>query len=150
MNQSIKAVLAFVLIMAVVFGAVYLYRYGLPRAEIASSDTSSGSSTATSTASSSSGSSTSGNSSSVESAASTALSYIMKVGDIVRSVISWIIGSVKSSDVSTTIVRGAAISAAFFILGYLVHIIAKFIKFILYSLGAITAVVTILVVIGLL
>jgi len=149
MNQSVKAVLIFILIMAAVFGAVFIYRYGLPRAQVVPNDSSAATSTTTSSSSSSASTGSSSNNT-VSAVASTAISYIDKIVDSVRYVITWIVSSVKASDVSATIIKGTALTAVFFILGYFVMTVAKFIRFILYGLGLITAIVTVLAVLGLL
>jgi len=151
MSRSVKAVLAFIIIIGVVFAAVYLYRYGIPRfgrTEIASSS-SAISSTTVATATSSSIPSNSSNSN-TSGMVSTAVSYLSKIGDILKTVIEWIISSIKSSDIGATVVKGIVMTSVFIILGYLVNVVAKFIKFILYGFGVITAIITMLIVLGIL
>jgi len=147
MSRSVKAVLMFVIIFIIVAAAIYLYRYGLPRTEIAGTSSSSTStvSTTTTVASSSIPSNISGSG-----MVSAAVSYLSKIGDILKTVIEWIISSIKSSDLSSTIIKGFAMTAVFFVLGYLVNVVAKFIKFVLYGFGVIAAVVTVLIALGIL
>jgi len=146
MNQSLKAVITFIIIIGVVFAAV-LYKYGIPsfgRAEIVSSSSSNTVSTTTTAASSASGSV------SFNVSVSGVLGYVARIGDVVKSVIEWIINSVRSSDISTTIIKGIVMTTVFIIIGYLINIVSKFIRFIFYGLGVITAVITMLIVLGIL
>lgn len=153
MGGGAKAVIAFTVVMVLAFAALYIYRYGLPasvstavqKADASQTSTATVTATTADSSSNSSGGSVWGQI--VQGFNVTAV--LSKASDAVRGLIEWIIGSVKSDNVTTTIVKGAAIAFLFFLAGVFVNAVAKIIRFILYALGAITIIVTALVVLGL-
>jgi len=62
--------------------------------------------------------------------------------------INWVIGFIKSESIRDSIIRGTIISVVFFIAGYIINIVARIIRIILYALGVVSALFTVLIVLG--
>jgi len=155
MGRTAKTVIGFIVAIAIIFGIFYIYKYGFRSPlEIYSSSTNTtavGTTQTTQTTTSTTTSTDNGYGSISNIISNIDLKKIVEsIASFFGSILDWIVNNVKASDLRSTIIKGSLLSLAFFVVGYVAHMIVKIFRFIMYALGVTTIVFTILIVLGVL
>jgi len=157
MGRTAKTIIGFIVAIAIIFGIFYIYRYGFRSPlEIYSSSTNTTDTTAVGTAQTSTATPTTTSTDNGYGSIANIISNIdlkkivESVASFFGSILDWIVNNVKASDLRSTIIKGSLLSLAFFVIGFVAHMIVKIFRFIMYALGVATIIFTILIVLGVL
>jgi len=155
MGRTAKTIIGFIVAIAIIFGIFYIYKYGFRSPlEIYSSSTNTtavGTTQTTQTTTSTTTSTNNGYGSLVNIVSNIDLKKIIEgIANFFGSILDWIVSNVKASDLRSTIIKGSLLSLAFFVVGFVAHMIVKVFRFIMYALGVTTIIFTIMIALGVL